>query len=75
MAMQLLDRSIRLPSNAVQMTQRFEGAHDEWLMTDAERSTLSALLHVLKPRCAIEVGVYRAGISQYSRNTRSSSLF
>lgn len=61
MALQLLDRSIRLPASTDQLTQRFERVHDEWLMTDAERSTLSALLNVLKPRCAIEVGVYKAG--------------
>ena len=37
------------------------GAHDEWLMTDAERGTLHALLTTLKPQGAIEVGVYKAG--------------
>ncbi len=30
-------------------------------MTDAERATLHSLLTTLKPQCAIEVGVYRAG--------------
>ncbi|MEX2162819.1 MAG: class I SAM-dependent methyltransferase [Sulfuricaulis sp.] len=35
--------------------------HDEWLMTDAERATLHSLLTTLKPQCAIEVGVYKAG--------------
>lgn len=61
MALQLLDRSIRLPASTGQLAQRLAGTHDEWLMLDAERSALSALLNVLKPRCAIEVGVYKAG--------------
>jgi hypothetical protein len=61
MAFQFLDRSIRLPSTATEIAQRISGAHDEWLMTDAERGTLRSLLSILKPQCAIEVGVYRAG--------------
>lgn len=61
MALQFLDRAIQLPATAAQITQRLSGAHDEWMMTDAERSTLCALLSVQRPRCAIEVGVYRAG--------------
>lgn len=61
MALQFLDRSIRLPATAAELAQRLYGSHDEWMMTDAERCALSALLNVLRPRCAIEVGVYRAG--------------
>ena len=60
MALQYLDRSIRPPTSAAQITQRF-ASHDEWLMTDAERAALAGLLQRLKPQCAIEVGVYRAG--------------
>jgi len=61
MAFQFLDRSICLPTSATQLAQRISGAHDEWLMTDAERGTLRSLLSTLKPQRAIEVGVYRAG--------------
>lgn len=61
MAFQFLDRSIHLPSTAAEVALRLSESHDEWLMTDAERATLHSLLSTLKPQCAIEVGVYRAG--------------
>lgn len=61
MAFQHLNRSIQLPSTAAEIAERLSGVHDEWLMTDAERSTLNSLLATLKPHVAIEVGVYRAG--------------
>lgn len=61
MAFQFLDRTIRLPSTSAEIAQRLSGIHDEWLMTDAERSTVHSLLATLKPQVAIEVGVYRAG--------------
>ncbi|MFY9269043.1 MAG: class I SAM-dependent methyltransferase [Candidatus Manganitrophaceae bacterium] len=61
MAFEFFDRLIRLPANAAQFAQRISGVHDNWLMTDAERGTLRALMSTLKPQCAIEVGVYRAG--------------
>jgi len=61
MAFQFLNRSLHLPLTAAEIAQRLSGVHDEWLMTDAERATLHSLLATLKPQCAIEVGVYRAG--------------
>ncbi|MBI3899724.1 MAG: class I SAM-dependent methyltransferase [Gammaproteobacteria bacterium] len=61
MAFELLDRSIHLPTTTAQLTQRTGSTHDDWLMTDAERGTLQTLVRNLKPQCAIEVGVYRAG--------------
>ena len=61
MAYQFLDRAIRLPSTATEIAQRVSGVHDEWMMTDAERSTVQSLVATLKPQVAIEVGVYRAG--------------
>jgi hypothetical protein len=61
MAFQFFDRSIRLPTTAAEIAHRISGAHDQWLMTDAERGTLRSLLSMLKPKRAIEVGVYRAG--------------
>lgn len=61
MAFQFFDRSIHLPSSSAEVAQRLSGIHDEWLMTDAERGTLHALLTMLKPQCAIEIGVYKTG--------------
>jgi len=61
MAFQFLDRAIRLPSTGAEIAQRVSGVHDEWLMTDAERSTVQSLVATQKPQVAIEVGVYRAG--------------
>lgn len=62
MAIQFLNRSLHLPFNSAEIALRLGEAHDdEWLMTDAERATLHSLLSTLKPECAIEVGVYRAG--------------
>jgi hypothetical protein len=61
MAVQYLDRSVRLPSTAAETAERFAGSFDDWLMIDAERSAFLALMTTLKPRCAIEVGVYKAG--------------
>lgn len=57
--MQFLDRSIKLPTSSVEIKSRFE--HDLWLMTDAERSALTALLRELRPECAVEIGTYKAG--------------
>jgi hypothetical protein len=59
-AFQLLDRSARLPATAAALSGRLS-THDDWWMTDAERLALTALLSDLRPECAIEVGVYRAG--------------
>ena len=59
MAVQFLDRSIKLPTSSAEIRSRFD--HDQWLMTDAERSALSALLNELRPEYAIEIGTYRAG--------------
>lgn len=61
MAFQFLDRAIQLPSTSAEIAQRLSGVHDEWLMTDAERSAVHSMLATLKPQVAIEVGVYRAG--------------
>ena len=61
MAFQLLDRAIHPPSSGSEINQRMSGVHDEWLMTDAERSTVQSLLATLKPQVAIEIGVYKAG--------------
>lgn len=61
MAFQFLDRAIRPPSTSAEIVQRLSGVHDEWLMTDAERSAVHSMLVTLKPQVAIEVGVYRAG--------------
>jgi glycosyltransferase involved in cell wall biosynthesis len=42
----------------------------EWQMNDSERLAMAAVLHRLKPKCAIEIGTYRGGslslISQYA---------
>jgi hypothetical protein len=69
MAIQLLDRSIKLPTSSAEIRSRFD--HDQWLMTDAERSALSALLCELRPESAIEIGTYRTGslsvISKFSK--------
>ena len=61
MTVQYIDRSIRLPSTAAQARDCLSGLHDQWQMLDSERAMLLALLSRLKPQCAIEVGVYRAG--------------
>ena len=61
MAFQFFSRSLHLPLNSAEIALCLSKAHDEWLMTDAERATLHSLLTTLKPQCAIEVGVYRAG--------------
>lgn len=67
--MQFLDRSIQLPTSSVEISARFD--HDQWQMTDAERSALAALLSELRPECAIELGTYKAGslgiISKFSK--------
>lgn len=61
MALQCLDGSVRLPSTVAETTERLNGSIDEWLMIDSERSAFLALMSTLKPQCAIEVGVYKAG--------------
>lgn len=60
MAFQVLDRTASLPVNPSAIRAR-QTTHDNWMMTDAERLALTALLAELRPECAIEVGVYRAG--------------
>ena len=60
MPAQFLDRAIRLPATPSQVAAT-RGPHDEWQMTDAERGTFNSVLRSLRPLCAIEVGVYRAG--------------
>lgn len=70
MAFQLLNRTAHLPSSPSEAAERYR-THDDWWMTDAERLALSALLADLRPECAIEVGVYRAGslavLARYSK--------
>src|SRR5262245_57769863 len=61
MELQYLDSSVRLPSTLAEATSRLKGSSDDWQMIDAERSALLMLLSTLKPKCAIEVGVYKAG--------------
>ena len=61
MTVQYVDRAIRLPTTPEGARQCLTAEHDGWQMLDSERSTLSATLNWLKPACAIEVGVYRAG--------------
>jgi hypothetical protein len=72
MAFQFLNRQARLPATASEVAQRFR-AHDDWWMTDAERLALTGLLTDLRPECAIEVGVYRAGslsvLARFSKKT------
>jgi hypothetical protein len=60
MAFQVLDRRASLPVNPSALRER-QTTHDDWWMTDAERLALTGLLGELRPECAIEVGVYRAG--------------
>ena len=60
MAFQYLDRFSRLPKTASAVNDRLS-VQDDWWMTDAERLAQTALLADLRPDCAIEVGVYRAG--------------
>lgn len=76
MSVQFLDRSIRLPASAEQMNDRFR--FDHWMMTDAERSALAALLQELRPDCAIEIGTYRGGslgvLAKYSRQVYSLDI-
>jgi cephalosporin hydroxylase len=61
MAFQFLNRSARLPATGAEVAARFDAKGDDWWMTDAERLALVGLLADLRPECAIEVGVYRAG--------------
>jgi hypothetical protein len=56
---QFLSRNMKLPTSSVEIKSRFEP--DQWLMTDAERSVLTALLRELRPESAIEIGTYKAG--------------
>lgn len=76
MSIQFLDRAIRLPASPEQVSSRFE--FDHWMMTDAERSSLTALLQELKPECAIEIGTYRAGslavLAKYSKQVYSLDI-
>jgi hypothetical protein len=60
MSTQFFDRSLSLPASAAQV-HAVSSAHDEWQMNDAERATLRSVLEWIRPQCAIEVGVYRAG--------------
>ena len=67
MGVQYLSREILLPTTSGEINEIF--THDHWQMTDAERSTLVAMLSELRPECAIELGTYRGGslgvISRY----------
>ena len=76
MSVQFLDRNIRLPTSPEQIRSRFE--FDHWIMTDAERSSLTVLLQELRPQCAIEIGTYRGGslsfLSKYSRHVYSIDI-
>lgn len=76
MSVQFLDRSIRLPASAEQMSERFR--FDHWMMTDAERSALAALVQELRPDCALEIGTYRGGslgvLAKYSRQVYSLDI-
>ena len=53
------DRNIKLPRSATEIKSRFED--DEWQMSDAERSTLTAIPNYLKPGCAVKIVAYKAG--------------
>ena len=59
MGVQFLDSNIKLPTSSDEIKSRFK--KDQWLMTDAERSALTALLSKLRPMCSIEIGTYEAG--------------
>ena len=76
MSVQFLSRDIRLPATAQELDSRLE--FDHWMMTDAERSSLTALLHRLRPQCAIEIGTYRAGslavVSRYADKVYSLDI-
>ena len=61
MELQYLNRSVRLPSTMSEAAERLDGVDDDWQMNDTERSALLALVSTLKPKCAIEVGVYKGG--------------
>src|SRR4030095_5239183 len=52
---------VELPTTPAQMRQCVEGPHDDWEMLDAERAMLAALLNHVRPKVAIEIGVYKAG--------------
>ena len=51
---------------------------DNWQMHESERRALTAILHRLMPRCAIEIGTYRGGslslISQYAESVFSIDI-
>ncbi|MCR4298135.1 MAG: class I SAM-dependent methyltransferase [Gallionella sp.] len=67
MAFQYINRNEHLPATASEISDRFN-AHDAWEMTDSERLALIGLLAKLRPECAIEIGIYRAGsLSSLSR--------
>ena len=61
MELQYLNRSVRLPSTMSEYAERLDGVDDDWQMNDTERAALLALVSTLKPKCAIEVGVYKGG--------------
>src|SRR5262245_10027033 len=60
MSIQFLNRSLALPASPAQVNA-VSGPQDEWQMIDAERGTFRSVLEHLRPQCAIEIGVYRAG--------------
>jgi cephalosporin hydroxylase len=70
MAFEYIDRNTHLPTTSSGISGLLT-VHDAWEMTDAERLALTGLLAKLRPECAIEVGVYRAGslsvLSQYCK--------
>src|SRR5512144_1358377 len=49
-----------------------------WQMHESERLALTAILHRLMPRCAIEIGTYHGGslslVSQYAQNVFSIDI-
>ena len=61
MLVQCIDSFVQLPSTTEEITKTRSGSIDDWLMIDAERCAFLAIMTKLKPRCAIEVGVYRPG--------------
>jgi methyltransferase family protein len=58
---QYINRSIQLPADASTTDACVNGPHDLWQMLDSERAALSAIVSWLRPQCAIEIGVFRAG--------------
>jgi hypothetical protein len=58
---QYINRKIQLATSSSTTYACWDGPHDDWQMLDSERAALSTIVSWLRPKCAIEVGVYRAG--------------